>query len=786
VGILWQDARYGIRVLARSPGFTAIAVLTMAVGIGATTAMFSIVNGVLLRPMPFKDATRLVMVWEVEKTGHLSAVLPANYLEWRNQSTAFERMAILQGSACTLTDVDEPSQVFGASVSREFFSVLAVDPLLGRTFADEEAAQRGSKVVILSHGMWQRFFGADPALIGKTISLNGIGRTVVGVMPAGFTFPDRSELWLPNALDATSLGNRNAEVAGKLKPGVTRSRAQAEMDLIAGRLAAAHPENQGCGVRVTSLHEHLVQNVRLLLCVFQGATLLVLLVAIANVANLLLTRSALRAREMAVRLSLGAGRWRIVHQLLCESLLLALLGGVLGLLVARWGVAALGHLAAGLVLRIEASRVDGRVLGFALVVSLASGLVFGLVPALRATKADLSDSLKGGRVGQGLVNPHLGLLPHWVVIAEIATSLVLLTGAGLLIKSFALLSRVEPGFDPRNVLTVGLGRAPSRESRELIERLSSLPGVRAVGSISHVPISGGYMARSDVTVEGELPRAAGEECRVYEHVISPGYLRAMGIPLVTGRSFTDEDAEGTPPVAVVNETFVKQFLGGADPVGRRLTTRKHHAIVGVVGDVKHLGLEKENQPQVYYSCYQTGIQATNLVVRTRSHPLQMAASVREVIRSVAKDMPISSIQTMEERIDNSIMPQRFRTILVTLFSAIGLILAAVGIYGVVSYSVAQRIREFGIRAALGAQRTDISRLVLRQALWLTAAGVGLGLAGAAASTRVLKTFLFGVQPLDAVTLVTVSVILGGIVILASYLPARRAARIDPMVALRYE
>jgi putative ABC transport system permease protein len=796
MGALWQDVRYGFRMFARTPGFTAVVVLTMALGIGGTTGIFSVVNAVLLRPMHFRDVNRLVMIWEQEKkTGKLWTVAPANYLDWRNQSTVFERLAIMHGWDYTLTGEEEAARLRGTKVSLEFFSTLGVGPALGRTFAPEETKEGGPPVVVLGHGVWQRLYGADPGLIGRAVALSvGFGGatecTVVGIMPAGFSFPDDSELWLPYAMDTKQTMERGgwcARVVARLKPGVTRTRAQAEMDVIAERLAQAYPaSNRNFGVKVTSLHEHLVQNVRLLLYVFQGGVLLVLLVAVANVANLLLARSASRGREMTLRAALGAGRWRIMRQLLSESLLLGIAGGASGLLVAHWGVTGLERFAAGFVPRVGESNLDGRVLGFAFLVSLASGAIFGLAPAVRAAQMDLNACLKQGRTVHGFAVSRPSLAQHWLVIAEMALSLILLAGAGLLLKSFVLLGQVPLGFHPENLLTVELAEAGDPLSEELLTRLSSLPGVLAVGAVRDLPLSGPSYV-DEASVEGELPKSAGEQRLLGYNSVTPDYFRAMGIPLLKGRGITEQDTKEAPPVAVVNETFVKQLLGGADPIGRRLLRGQRHTIVGVVGDVKYGGLAQEIQPHAYCSYQQERtLPVRNLVLRVKSDPMPWAASVREVVRSVEKDRPILSLQTMEERIDSSIRPQRLQVILASLFSAVSLALAAVGIYGLVSYSVAQRVSEFGIRAALGARRADILQLAVRQALWLVAAGLGMGLLGVFGFTRVLRSFLFHVQPLDPATLATASLFLACVALLASYVPARRAARIDPMVALRYE
>jgi putative ABC transport system permease protein len=789
-------------MLIKNPGSTAAAALSLALGIGATTAIFSLVNALLLRPMPFPDVERLVMVWETDKKTRqdLHSVLLLKFLDWQRHNSVFEKMTFFEPPRRqSLSDVDEATPATVARVSPEFFSVLGSAPLLGRMFAPEEAKEGGPPAVVLSQGIWKRRFGSDPAIIGKTITLDRRPRTVVGVMPAEFRFLQSTDCWVPFPMDTDSIapvgpgtgrGEHGAWVFGKLKPGVTRRQAQAELETIASRNAAAYPERgeyRDRSVRMTSPHEHLVKNVRLLLYVFQAAALLVLLLATVNVANLLLARSESRGREMSLRAALGAGRRRIIRQLLTEGLLLAAIGGGGGLLVAFWGAASLATLAAGSLPRIDEVNLDWRVLAFACLVSLASGLTFGLAPALRATKTDLNECLKEGGAAHGLTGFGRSLMRQGLVIAEIGLSLMLLIGAGLFLKSFVLLNQVRLGFDPEHVLVTRVDRIGDvlrgPKGQELVDRLSSLPGVQAVGAVTHLPPTKG--GRWDnVKVEGEPTQGV-----VLYQAMTPGYFRAMGISLLKGRGITERDVKGAPPVVVVNETFVNRYLGGADPIGKQLLHvggHKRRTIVGMVRDVRNQTLLMETQPEVYFSSHQETFWANHLVLRTESDPMRLAAPVREVIRSaLGEDYPIS-IQTMEERLVHSIMPQRFQTALVALFSTIGLILAAVGIYGVVSYSVAQRVREFGIRIAVGAQRLDILQLVVRRVLWLVIVGLGLGLIGAVVFTRVLRTFLFEVEPLDPLTFISVSVFLGCVALLASYIPARRAAKIDPMEALRYE
>jgi putative ABC transport system permease protein len=796
MGTLWQDVRYGLRMLGRSPGVTAVVVLILGLGIGATTAVFSVVNAVLLRPLPLPDPEQLVMIWEGDRKTpeDFGAVGLLRFLDWQSQCTTLAGMAFfeLEDEKALLSDGDEVVQLMGGRVAPEYFSVLGVTPRLGRTFTAEEAREGSPPVIILSHQVWQRHFVSDPAILGKTITLDRKARTIVGIMPPGFRFLAVADFWIPFPMDADSVapvgpgtgrGAHGAYAVGRRKPQVTDTQVQAELETIAARRTTYPTFDRDRVVRLTSPRERIVKDARLLLYVFQAAALLVLLVGTANVANLLLVRSESRGREMALRAALGAGRRRIVRQLLTENLLLAGLAGGLGLLVAYWGSLGLSKVAASFLPRMEEVSVDGRVLGFACLLSLASGLLFGLAPAVRSMKTDLNECLKEGGASRGCAGSRRSLTGRLLVVTEIALSLVLLIGAGLFLKSFVLLNRVRLGFNPKNVLVVmaGFDALKPPAGPELLERLSSLPGVQAVGAVTHLPPT--QAGRwDDVQIEEEPTT-----CTVLYQAVTPGYFQAMGITVLKGRAITEQDLAGAPRVAVVNETFVNRHLRGADPIGKMLVDGDvRYTVVGVLKDVLNQTLLQKVYPEVYYSYRQATFWNGGLVLRTQSDPMRLAVPVRQVVRATLGENSAVLSETMEDRLAGSILPQRFQTALVALFSGIGLVLAAIGVYGVISYSVAQRVHEFGVRIAVGARGVDILQLVVRQALWLVAVGLALGLLGAVVLTRILRTFLFEVEPLDPLTFLCVSAFLAVVALLASYVPARRAARIDPMTALRYE
>ena len=810
LGDLKHDLRYGVRMLWKNKGFTAVAVVALALGIGANSAIFSVVNTVLLRPLPYREPGRLVMVWEDDTKHGFPNDTPAaaNYIDWRDQNQVFEGMAAMADQSFNLTGAGDPERIDGKRVNASLFELLGVAPQHGRAFAAEEDRPGANKVVILSHALWQRRFGSDAGVVGRSLTLNGESHTVVGVMPVGFQFPDReAELYVPIAFtqqEAASRGRHYLEVVARLKPGVTLEQARAEMSTIAARLQQQYPEqNTELGASVEPLHEHLVGDIRPALLVLLGAVGFVLLVACANVANLLLARAAVRQKEIALRTALGASRMRLVRQFLTESVLLAVLGGVVGLLLSVWGVTILKSFIPENISQVKAIAVDARVLGFTVLVTLLTGLVFGLAPALQASRFNLNETLKeGGRDAASARggNRVRGLL----VVAEVAVSLVLLVGAGLLINSFLRLRSVDPGFRTDNLLTMSVvlpqQKYPDHTRRtafytDMIRRVEALPGVRSAGVTNWIPL----VRQGDsigVTVEGQPVPVPGQGKLpiLMTRVVSPHYFGTMGIQVLQGRVFEEgKDRVDSPCVLVIGETVARKFWPGESAVGKRIAPGTPKSpedwcqIVGVVRDVKQLELVAEPKPQAYLSYAQAGFFAPRfLVVSTEGDPLALADAVRKTVWEVDQDQPVSNVNTMEGVLSESIARQRFTTLLLGVFAGVALVLAAVGIYGVMSYSMAQRTREIGIRMALGAQQRDVLKLAVGQGLKLVALGVGLGLLGALALTRLMSSLLFNVSATDPATLVVISLVLIAVALLASYIPARRAAKVDPLIALRYE
>ncbi len=807
---LWQDLRYGLRMLAKNPGFAAVAVIALALGIGANSAIFSVVNTVLLRPLPYKNPERLVMVWEENsKQGFpRDTPSPANFIDWRDQNHVFESMAAIVEASFNLTGAGDPERIDGHGVSAGLFSLLGVEPQLGRAFRSEEDKPGGSHVVIISYGLWQRRFGSDPGIIGNPINLNGKSFIVVGVMPRTFQFPTRKDqLWVPLAFDAKEAGQRGShylEVIARIKPGVTLQQAQAEMTTIATRLQQQYPEtNTSIGAVVTPLHEQVVGDIKPALLVLLGAVAFVLLIACANVANLLLARAAVRQKEIALRLALGAGRARLIRQFLTESVLLAALGGGIGLLLAVVGLSVLKRFIPPNISQAQAITIDAKVLIFTVLVSILTGLIFGLAPATQAANFNLNDTLKeSGRdsAAGSRGNRIRGLL----VISEVAVSFILLIGAGLLINSFLHLRNVDPGFRAERALTMKIvlpePRYADKEQRgvfyrELIRRVETLPGVSSAAVATNLPLteSGNSVG---VSIEGHADPAPDRVPIVITRIISPRYFETMGIPLLKGRAFTEEDKSESesPSVIVVSETTARSFWPGEDALGKHIKVgspsnndNKWLTVIGVVKDVRQFELVVEPKPQMYLPFTQANFcEPRALVVKTNLEPLSLAATVRKTVWEIDKDQPVSDIASMEHIVSESVARQRFSMLLLGIFAGLALVLAAVGIYGVMSYSVAQRTHEIGIRMALGAQKKDVLKLTIGQGLKLVLIGVAIGLGAAFILTRVIASLLFGVSATDPITFVAISLVLIGVAMLASLIPALRAMKVDPMFALRYQ
>lgn len=824
---LWQDIRYGARMLRKNPGFTAVAVLTLTLGIGANTTIFSVVSSVLLRPLPFKEPGRLVTVWEVNDEGLENVVGTGTFLDWREQNQSFEDMAIFWANIpFFLSGEPESERINGAAISANLFHLLGVTQRLGRPLTKEEETTGRDRVALLSEALWRRRFGADPNIVGRTITLDGrpepLGSNemrsyvVVGVMPSKVKFPGKTgvlgpflneppDVWVPLPLDgAASQERRNHswQVVARLKPGVTLAQATADMDGIQQRLEAQYPGNfLGKRTKLLSLRAQGVANVQLALLTLLGAVSIVLLIACANVANLLLLRAAAREKEMAVRLALGASRWRVVRQLLAESMLLALSGAVLGTLAAEVGNRILLRLTpSNVALSVpgwEEIGIDFRVLGFTLLATFITAILFGSAPAWRAAQTNLHNSLKEGSRGTSAGKARLRLRGT-LVEGQVGLTLILLIAASLLIQSYSRLQHIDPGFQSARLLTMRLDLPDSKYPHDhhkaaffdsLLERIKALPGVESAGMTLTVPFGGGG-ANFGITVDGRANNASGKPFTTDWRPITPDYFRSMGIPLLMGRVFDEQDQTNAQKVVMINETFARSFLPGEEPLGKRVTgfgDEGDRIIVGVVRDFKQWGLDTAVRTEMYTPQAQTPWGGSRtFVVRATGEPIALTSALRAAVRAMDPELPISNLETMDTLISNSVAHPRFRTFLLTLFAAFALMLAAIGIYGVIAYSVSQRVQEIGIRMALGAQRGDILSLVLREGMKLTALGVVIGLAGAFGLTRVIRTLLFGIGPADPLTFTASTLLLGTAAFLACWFPAHRALKVDPMVALRYE
>jgi putative ABC transport system permease protein len=804
---LRQDLRYGLRTLAKNPAFTSIAIVALALGIGANSAIFSVVDAVLLRPLPFKKPEQLVMLWE--NATHLgfpkNTPSPANFLDWQKQAGAFTGMAAMVERSFNLTGVGEPERLDGRRVSANLFDLLGVRAVLGRTFVPDDD-RPGSHVVLLSYSLWQRRFGSDPSVIGRALALNGESYTVIGIMPRFVQLPGfanrNDQLWLPIAFppeEAAQRGNHFLEVIARMKPGITLKQAQAEMETIAARLAQQYPDyNTRLGAVVVPLHEEVVGDIKPALLILLGAVGFVLLIACANVANLLLARAAVRQKEIALRLALGASRSRLTRQFLTESVLLAMFGAGLGLLLALGGIRILKTFIPATISQVQTINIDARVLIFTGLVAVLTGIAFGLAPALQASHLNLNDTLKeGGRdAGGGRKGNRLrGLL----VIGEVAVSFVLLIGAGLLINSFFHLRNLEPGFRADHLLTMKVDlsevKYPDRERRaaffdEVIRRVGALPGVQSAAVAGNLPLT--YNGDSmNISVEGVPDPPPDQRPDVIFRAIGPGYFSTMGISIIRGRDFTDQDKADSKNVVVISEKNAQHFWPGQDPIGRRLrpgsstSNTPWREVIGIVKDVRQNDFIAPPKMQMYFTYRQLKDLAPNaLVIRTSIEPLSLAASARDAIWSVDKDQTVADIDTMEHIVAEAVARQRFSMLLLGLFATLALLLASVGIYGVMTYSVAQRTHEIGIRIALGARRADVLQMTIKQGLRLVGAGMILGLAAAFILTRVLESLLFGISATDPVTFFGISLVLLAVAILASYIPALRATKVDPIIALR--
>ncbi len=813
---LLQDLRYGLRMLAKNPGFTAVAVLTLALGIGANTAIFSVVNGVLLNPLPFSDPDRLVALYSRTPDSPRWSISYPNFLDWVRDNRSFSDLAAYRAYDFNLTGMGEPERVPAEMVSASFLPLLGVKTVIGRTFRPVEDQLGGATVVVISGGFWKRRFGSSPDVLGQALTLNGVDYTLVGVLPADFNYTGNnfqvSDVYVPIGQwnDPAFRDRRTGmgmNAVGRLKPGVTFEQAKADMDALGQHLAEEYPEaNKGTGITLIPLKQNAVGDIQPFLLVLLAAVGFVLLIACVNVANLLLARSTGRTREFAVRTALGASRGRMVRQLLTESLLLALSGGGLGLLLASWGLRGALKVLPQALPRAEEVNLDGRVLLFTLAASALAGIFFGLVPALKSSRASIHEALKeGGRGASGVRHRAQSVF----VVVEMALAVVLLAGAGLMIRSLARLWRVDPGFDPHNVLTFRLALPPTASTtpdaaratwRQLQDQLTALPGTQSASlTVGAMPMAGD--SELPFWLEGQpKPPSQAEMKQVILYIVQPDYLKVMGIPLQRGRFLTPQDNEHSPLVTVIDERFAELYFGNQDPIGKRVNFDIGDIaaeIIGVVGHVKQWGLDTDATSSMQAQCYLQVNQIpdqfvpmmagfTGFMLRTAGSPLAQVVSIRETLRQISSQQVMYNIRTMDEIISGSFTARRFLMFLLSIFAGLALVMSCVGIYGVISYLASQRTHEIGIRIALGAERQDVLRMVLAEAARMALLGVAIGLVAAFGLTRLMEKMLFGLSPHDPLTLAGVAALLTMVALAACYLPARRAAKVDPMVALRYE
>jgi putative ABC transport system permease protein len=806
---LLQDLRYGIRVLLRNRAISGIAVVVLAIGIGANTTIFSIINAVLLNPLPFHKPDQLVWLFGTQTQIAEAPVSYADYLDWKARTQKFKNICAFVGyTSLNLAGKGEAQQLRGVYVAADLFPMIGVQPMLGRNFLPSEDKPDNYRVAILSYPVWQRF-GSDRSLVGKTLKLDGFNYTVVGIMPKGFQFPIiggdwtlPADIWIPLPLVPRRVNDRNTNmlnIIGRLKENVTIQQAQIEMNTIAKRMEQEYPAtNTGDGIKLVALHNRIVRDSRFTLLILFATVSLILLIACANVANLLLARAVTRKREVALRIALGAGRYRMIRQLLTESVVLAFAGAVLGLLIAYWSTRTLIALSPGNIPRLSEAALDLRVLAFTISVSLLTGIIFGLVPALQLSKTDLNDSLKESDRG-GTSSIRSGRIRNLLVVSEVALALMLLISGGLLMKSFLKVIRMEPGFNPQNVLTMELaltfGKYTTVESqvpffKQVVEHTKSLPGVEAVGGTSILPMSGGESS-TIFNIEGRPSPPENQLPWASFRWVTPDYFRTMGISLLKGRDFTERDDENAPKVVIINERMARQNWPNENPIGQRINIRYGtgkfvREIVGVVSNIHHFGLDKDENPEFYMPIYENPRWFMSLAVRAKTNPMVLADEIRKVVAKFDKDQPVVNVKTMETILAESMAPRKLSMSLMLVFAGIALMLASIGVYSVISYSVAQRTHEVGIRMALGAQTSNVLKMMLLQGIYPVLVGILIGLAGAWGLTRWMQSMLFHVSTTDPWTFILVPVLLVLIAVLASYFPARRAAKVDPVIALRYE